>query len=302
MKGIRGRRVRAGCLVLGLLCAWGAAPAKAGMTDDLMDTTKHPVSVTMAMQADSFFGFNPSIYGTYGLTENVALAFNITYWTAISGLGVHNNTPWLETDMGVNLTFLDKRLSITPMIGFVHGQLLSSRGGFFSNGDGSTNERTTAFEGVVPNLTMNYLDDRFEGEFYIGYYKAIREEGGKAGQPGAASCTQVGNTGDPNCLNTSGRGVGGRGSWDFLHWWASAGYRVNSLVSLGVHYEQLLSTRASATGPGGGSLAGYQQDYYRWIGPYAEMKLPGGMAFRFTVGKDLTNNEDFYKLKFIKTF
>ncbi|MGZ8423317.1 MAG: hypothetical protein ACXWV7_10320, partial [Nitrospira sp.] len=40
--------------------------------DSLMDTTKHPVSVTMAMQADSFFGFNPSIYGTYGLTDNVA--------------------------------------------------------------------------------------------------------------------------------------------------------------------------------------------------------------------------------------
>ena len=38
-----------------LLCASGGQSARAGITDDLMDTTKHPVSVTMAMQADSFF-------------------------------------------------------------------------------------------------------------------------------------------------------------------------------------------------------------------------------------------------------
>lgn len=268
-------------------------------TDDLMDTTKHPVSVTMAMQADSFFGFNPAIYGTYGLTKDVALAFNVTYWTNISGIGVHNANTWLETDMGLNLTFLDKRLSVTPMIGFVHGMLLSSRGGFFSNGDGAPNERTTAFEGIVPSLTMNYLDDRFEGEFYMGYYKAIREEGGKAGGP-RQSCSDVGSS-DPNCLNTAARGVGGRGSWDFLHYWVSAGYRFNSMFSGGVHYEHLLSTSASASFSGG-SLANYQQDYYRWIGPYVEMKLAGGMAFRFTAGKDLANNEDFYKVKFTKTF
>lgn len=298
-RGVRGWVVGTLLGISGLVLSPGVS--QAGMTDDLMDTTKHPVSVTMAMQADSFFGFNPAIYGTYGLTDNVALAFSVTYWTAISGIGVHNNNPWLETDMGLNLTFLDKRLSITPMIGFVHGQLLSSRGGFFSNGDGATNERTTAFEGIVPSLTMNYVDDRFEGEFYMGYYKAIREEGGKAGQPGASNCTQVGSN-DPNCLLTAARGVGGRGSWDFLHYWANVGYRANSMFSLGVHYEQLLSTRASATGLGGGSLPGYQQDYYRWIGPYVEMKLAGGMAFRFTAGKDMGNNEDFYKLKFTKTF
>lgn len=146
-------------------------------TDESMDTTKHPVAVTMALQADSFFGFNPSVYGTYGLTDNLALAFNFTYWTMISGVGVHDNNPWLETDVGINLTLLDKRLSITPMIGFVHGQLLSSRGGFFPNGGGSVNERTTAFEGAVPNITVNYLDRLFEAEFYLGYYKAIRSEG-----------------------------------------------------------------------------------------------------------------------------
>jgi hypothetical protein len=268
------------------------AAAAAAAADDLMDTTKHPVSVTMAMQADTFFGFNPSIYGTYGLRDNLALAFNVTYWTMISGIGVHDNNPWLETDAGVNLTFLDKRLSVTPMLGFVHGQLLSSRGGFFPNGGGSVNERSTAFEGVVPNLTMNWLDDRFEGEFYMGYYKALRSEGGKPGDP--TNCSDLLHNGQ--CLGTrSGVGAGGRGTWDFLHYWANAGVRVNTMWSVGVHYEHLLTTRDN-------SAPGAQQDYYRWLGPYIEMKLPGGMAFRFTTGHDFTDNQDFYKLKFTKTF
>ncbi len=274
------------------LCVLGVSVLSGGpvsAADDLMDTTKHPVSVTTAMQADSFFGFNPAVYGTYGLTENLALAFNVTYWTQISGVGVHDNNPWLETDIGINWTALDKRLSVTPMIGFVHGQLLSSRGGFFPNGGGSVNERTTAFEGAVPNITVNYLDDRFEGEFYLGYYKAIRSEGGPGGG-GAITCANPGGT---NCLGPAQ--AGGRGTWDFLHYWVNAGVRVNSMWSGGVHYEHLLTTRD-------GSAPGAQQDYYRWIGPYVEMKLAGGMAFRFTAGKDLTDNQDFYKLKFTKTF
>lgn len=65
--------------------------------------------------------------------------------------------------------------------------------------------------------------------------------------------------------------------------------------SLGAHYEQLLTTRDN-------SAPGAQQDYLRWLGPYVEMKLVGGMAFRFSVGHDFTDNQDFYKLKFTKTF
>ena len=80
-----------------------------------------------------------------------------------------------------------------------------------------------------------------------------------------------------------------------MHYWANAGVRVNSMWSLGAHYEHLLTTRDS-------SAPGAAQDYYRWLGPYVEMKLPGNMAFRFTAGKDLTDNQDFYKLKFTKTF
>ena len=57
-------------LALGIVAG---QPARAGMTDDLMDTTKHPVSVTMAMQADSFFGFNPAIGAENGPSQLLAL-------------------------------------------------------------------------------------------------------------------------------------------------------------------------------------------------------------------------------------
>jgi hypothetical protein len=293
----------------GLVTMGIAAPSLLAHAQEAMEIQKKkaaevveesPFSVTMALQADSFFGFNPAVYGTYKLSEDFAIAFNAQWWTDISGLGVHDSNMWLETDMGVNMTFLQKRLSVTPMIGFVHGMLLSSRGGTFPNGDGSRNERTTAFEGVVPSITANWLSDRFEGEFYMGYYKAIREEGGSAGEPGANPCTQVG-TAELSCPSAQ-RGLGGRGSWDFLHYWANAGYRVNEVFSFGAHYEHLLSTSASATAGGGGPFAGYQQDYYRWIGPYVAFNLPKGMSFRFTFGKDLADGEDFYKLKFTKTF
>lgn len=290
-RGVRGWVVGTLLGASSLLLSPGFSPA--GVMDDLMDTTKHPVSVTMAMQADSFFGFNPAIYGTYGLTKDIALAFSTTYWTNISGQGVHNNNPWLELDLGLNFTFFDKRLSITPMLGTVHGSLLSSRGGTFPNGGGSSNERTTAFDGWVPNIIVNYMDDWFEGEFYMGYYKAGRSEGGKPGAQETDGIGPCGGTGQRNCLGPNQAGA--RGTWDFLHYWANAGYRLNSMFSLGAHYEHLLTTRDN-------SSAGAQQDYYRWLGPYVEMKLAGGMAFRFTAGHDFGNNQDFYKLKFTKTF
>ncbi|MBX7037525.1 MAG: hypothetical protein K1X60_00005, partial [Nitrospira sp.] len=64
MNMLVGRKARAWVLGLALMAGGGGGAlveAQAATTDDLMDTTKHPVSVTMAMQADSFFGFNPSI-------------------------------------------------------------------------------------------------------------------------------------------------------------------------------------------------------------------------------------------------
>lgn len=59
-------------------------------------TEAGPVSVTMALQADTFFGFNPQVFGTYALTDHLAFAFNAVYWTDIQGMGVHDSNPWLN--------------------------------------------------------------------------------------------------------------------------------------------------------------------------------------------------------------
>ena len=127
-----------------------------------------PLSAAINIQADTFFGCNPQVMARYSLTENLAFALNSTYWTDVQGLGINKATPWLEVDVGVNWTLLNKQLSITPMLGTVHGHLLSSRGGAFPRGGGSRNERSTAFEGIVPNITANWVSERLEGQFYMG--------------------------------------------------------------------------------------------------------------------------------------
>jgi hypothetical protein len=43
---------------------------------------------------------------------------------------------------------------------------------------------------AVPNIIANYMDDRFEGEFYLGYYKAGRSEGGNVGG-GESDCSKT---------------------------------------------------------------------------------------------------------------
>jgi len=113
----------------------------------------------------------------------------------------------------------------------------------------------------VPSLTVNYADDKIEGELYAGYYAALRQRNDDA-------------------------------ALDFLHLWVNAGYKFSSLVSAGVHYELLSNTRN--TYPGGGAAA-----VYEWVGPYVQFTLPKGMFARFTAGPDTRKNNgrgDFYKM------
>jgi hypothetical protein len=229
------------------------------------DDTESPLSMSLSVRQDNFFGFQAQVNGTYALNENLALAFYGIHWTDVRGAdtGVGGN-PWTEVGGGVQLSFWEQRLTVTPMIGTVHGQLLS-RGPGVPGATFNNAGRATAFEGIVPNLTMNYNDGLLEGEIYAGYYKAIRDEA-----PGA-----------------------GVGTWDFLHYWATGGVVLHKHVSIGVHYEELRSTRVK------GGTTGV---LYQWLGPYIEVKLPASMAFRFTAGPDLHQNADFYKLSFTKTF
>ena len=164
-----------------------------------------------------------------------------------------------------NFIAADGRLAIKPQIGITNGALLSR--GNLGRGPGNTTTTLNGgnvFDGLVPSLTINYSDDKFEGEFYGGYYAALRNRTENVG------------------------------ALDFLHTWVNAGYKFSDKVSAGAHYELLSNTRN--TFPGGATARAYQ-----WLGPYVQFKTSNGFFARFTGGVEegggaAGNRGDFYKL------
>jgi hypothetical protein len=269
---------------VGLLAACSLLPIGSA------NAQQSPDSVSLSLRQDTFFGFYAVVNGVHKITENFGFAYGGWWYQDVRGAGGFTETgnvsvgakPWTEIDLGVNFTAFDKRLSVTPMIGTVHGSLLSTR-----SVDVPTNAQI--FEGVVPNITANWADGLIEAEVYWSYYMATRSEGAHARFPGR-----------------DGVGVGGLGTWDFMHYWVNAGVQVHPVVSVGVHWEHLRVVRDSM--PGGGAT-----NFYQWIGPYLEIKGPSATAFRFTAGHNIegemfaahpgvAGNNDFYKMAFTKTF
>lgn len=244
----------------GALPKAGASVVKASEEKDF--------SFTLWLTQDNFFGFYPEVRGTYMLSPDLAVAFRAAYWTDIRGVsdtaGPPGKNTWTELDAGLKLWGLEGQLAVTALVGTVHGQILSS-------GKLSSTGRSSAFEGIVPSLKVEYTGSAIEGGGFIEWYKSIRSEIG----------------------NVPGSDTGG--TRDFMQWWGYGGYRITRMASVGVHYEHLLTTRDSA-------FSGAQRDYYRWLGGYTEFKLPLQTTLRFTAGKDFFNNGDFYRLAFAKTF
>jgi len=215
-------------------------------------------SMNITLNQDNFFGFNPAFLGALPVSENVDFTFYGTFWTKPAfGLGFVNQGDDLWTEFGVGANFIaaDGKLTINPQIGLTSGALLS---GGAQTGGAVTGARFG--DGIVPSLTVNYNDTRFEGQLYAGYYAALRQRNGPA-------------------------------ALDFLHTWVNAGYKFSSLVSAGAHYELLSNTRN--TYPGGSPARVYQ-----WIGPYVQFTLPQGYFARFTAGADVESGSsgDFYKM------
>lgn len=113
-------------------------------------------------------------------------------------------------------------------------------------------------EGLVPNLTIGVDKETIEGEIYAGYYAGLDH-------------------GNPVTNN-------------YLHYWANGGYKINSIVSAGVHFEHLRFTG----GMDQGEDAAY--DYYQVVGPYVQFAKPDGTAWtRFSSGWDLRSDEQVEK-------
>ena len=219
-------------------------------------------SFTLMMNQDNFFGSYPSFNGLIELSEDMDFSFYGILWTRDSfGTSGTGDDLWTEFGAGVNMKYLDGRLRVKPMIGITNGSLLSGGevdstggiGGYFA-------------DGVVPSLTVNYSDDKYEAEWYSGYYLAARD-GGVSG-------------------NTN----------DFVHLWGNGGYRFNKYVSSGMHYELLEQTD--------GLPSGADETVYEWLGPYVQFTLPTGAFARFSAGSDISEagTGDFYKLNVGMTF
>lgn len=228
---------------------------------------------SVVLNQDSFFGFYPTFNGLIPVGEKVDLSFYGILWTtpdfaSRTGLG---SDLWTEFGIGANFYAADGKLQIKPQVGITNGALLS-RGNL---GRGPRNTTTTlnggnVFDGVVPSLTVNYSDPKFEAEFYGGYYAALRNR-----------------TSDVGAL-------------DFLHTWINAGYKFSSSFSAGGHVEILANTRVGLPRANGSNV-------YQWYGPYVQFSMKSGFFARFTGGVEEGggaggNRGDFYKVAVGMTF
>ncbi|WP_109798574.1 MULTISPECIES: DUF6733 family protein [Novosphingobium] len=215
-------------------------------------------SYTVALNQDSFFGFNPSFNGLIPVNETMDFSFYGIFWTKPAfGLGQGNTGDdlWTEFGVGVNFNLMDGKLKVKPQLGITNGSLLS--GGQIAGGN---TQGARFLDGIVPSLTINYSDDTFEAEYYGGYYAALRQRNGNA-------------------------------ALDFAHTWLNFGYKATSNVSFGPHYELLYNTRN--TYPGGNTAKTYE-----WLGGYVQFSLPKGLFARFTGGGSIGSGDtgDFYKM------
>ncbi|TPN86293.1 DUF6733 family protein [Aquimarina algicola] len=225
-----------------------------GFAQDDTANTEDKLSFGLSLNLDAFFGFNPMMTGAYELSETGSITAYGIQWGAGTG------SDWGQwTEVGLGYNFTTGNFDINPQLGFTMGSLLSS----------GANQEGIIGDGIVPNLTVNYGSDKFEGQFYFGYYLALRD-------------------------NTEA----GEATNNYVHYWANLGHKVSSVFSFGAHFEQLFLSGGDVNG--GDDLD--RADGYLWIGPYVQLQKKG-TGLRFSGGWNAEDSEafsqnDFYKLTF----
>lgn len=116
------------------------------------------LSLSLGLNHDAFFGFNPAVNAYYPLSKQTDLTFYGIQWGAGTARAWGN---WTEFGLGVNIK--SGNFAINPQLGFTMGNLLSS----------GTAQRGIVGDGIVPNLTVNYDDKKIIGQLYAGYYGAL---------------------------------------------------------------------------------------------------------------------------------
>ncbi|MCC2598452.1 DUF6733 family protein [Sphingobacterium sp. FBM7-1] len=221
-------------------------------TTFITNAQEKETTFSFGVTSDQFFGVAPSVAMEYKLSEKVSTSVYGIFWGAGTA-GAWGN--WTEFGGGVNLR-LAEGITLNPNLGFTFGNLLSK-----GAADGQLGG--IAGDGIVPNLFFNVDIPKFEGEIYAGYYAPLRD---KAPEDGSTLA--------------------------YLHYWASAGYKVSDAFSFGAHFEHLKRTKDDI----GGKL-----DYFQWAGPYVQFNASKfGSFVRLSAGPEVKNGlqakDSFYKL------
>jgi len=213
-------------------------------------------SAGLSLTTDQFFGLAPMMTFSYDVSETGSFTAYGIQWAAGTGAAWGQ---WTEFGFGYNVSAGD--FDINPQLGFTFGNLLSGNAG------NALNEGIIG-DGIVPNLTVNYGNDQFEGQLYFGYYAPLSDNAPSEGTTLA-----------------------------YTHYWLNFGYKVNDFFSFGAHYEDLALVGGSEVGDGTGSV-------YTGIGPYVQF-TKGNAGLRLSAGPNIADEDnanfasnEFYKLSF----
>jgi hypothetical protein len=114
------------------------------------EETKTPTSLIISLNQDPAFGFYPMFWGSYGLSEKIALTTYGIFWTQDALAGKNGGLNLLtEIGVGVNFTLLDGALNINPAIGLGNGN--------FQSGGG----RAIVGDNIVPQVGITYTNGDF---------------------------------------------------------------------------------------------------------------------------------------------
>lgn len=216
------------------------------------------LSATLSLNHDAFFGTNPTLAFSYSFGKTDLTFYGIQWGTGTASAWGN----W--TEFGFGLNFKTGDFNINPQLGFTYGSLLSS---------GAANEGVVG-DGIVPNVTVNYDNSKFLGQFYAGYYGALKNNTKKAGEA----------------------------TNNYVHYWLNAGVKAKSWLAIGAHFEYLYLSGGKVNG--GGSLS--KVDGYQWIGPFIQVSKQN-TGLRLSFGSNIADKtkafskSDFYKLSFFQT-
>jgi hypothetical protein len=170
------------------------------------DNNLPPETFTISISHDNAFGFLPVVTGSIPLRERMSLSFYGNFWTNPSYAAFAGRDFWLEAGVGLALSSRNGQWLLNPSLGTTHGNLLSAT------------PEGVLLDGVVPGVVVFHASERFEGELYALWYKALRQKNA--------------------------------GSTDYFLGWVYPGYRFGKRVSAGLHVENFSVLRQTGTSSG----------------------------------------------------